>query len=373
MAGKASLSKPGIRKDFGLAETTLAFLEDLELFDPSKSKVIRGERRYPVSAAQKEIFQLARAHYPSLRSAKLPMFPYQRAIVFYLLASGPEAAFNILVERGFVVGDRPNMEYFTALHNKLIDRAPKGIKKWVKGEQEVPTDANRKEVDLYLDILGLADFWDDPDQMELSFLYDDIVVRTSLEGLLCTQAKYDEIAEILSAQFDMDIDQLDVEIYHKFYFDRDILSSADWSLWVDGLGINHKGHLTGSLNLTLSEYVRKHRIARKLDTVEELDAMLSVSQQGFWSHKDAANLGSLDAIKKQQILVQNSLKLFEARSTLAPTGVGTVNDRLKLEFEEPKNLRIVNREDFDPEIIDPPTVAKSAGLSDTSAKKQQGA
>jgi len=370
MAGKTSLSKSGICTTYGLTEATLAHLEDLDLFDSTGGKVIRGERRYPISTSLQDVFELGKAHFPNLRSEKTPLFPFQRAIIFYLLSVGPDMAYQILTERGFVPAKRPTQEYFKMLFNKLVAAAPKSIKKWVKREQELPTASNEKAVELYLDILGLGAFWEDPDQVELPFLYDDLMVRSTLEGLLCTQAKYEEIADILSAQFDLDVHTEDVEIYHRFYFDRELVPSADFVLWRDSLGTNHKVHIRNSMNLTLSEYVRKFRVERTLDTAEELDAMLSVSQQGFWQHKEAASYGSLEALKKQQILVQNSLRIFEARVSLVPTNVGTINDRLKLEFEKPTNLQIVNRDDFDPNEIDSPKISKDAGLSDTSAKEQ---
>jgi len=370
MAEIASLSKSGICTEYSLTEATLAHLEDLELFDSSNGKVVRGERRYPISVALKDTFDLARAYYPNTRSNKIPMFPYQRAIVFYLLSSGPAAAYKILKDRGFAVGKRPTKEYFTALFNKIVDLAPASIRKWVKGEEEVPTDANEKAVELYLDILGLADFWDDPDQVQLSFLYDDIQVRYTVEGLLCTQAKYDEIADVLSTQFDMEVQPVDVEIYHKFYFDRDLVPAEDWDRWVENLGGTHRRHIQGSMNLSFSEYARKFRVAKHLSTSEEIDAMLAVSQQGFWQHKEAASYGSMDAIKKQQILLHNSLRLFEARMSLVPTDVSSVNDRLKMEFEKPADLKIVNRDEFDPNEIDSPKIAKEAGLRDPSVKEQ---
>ena len=370
MAGKTSLPKSGLCEEFSLAEATLAHLEDLDLFDSTAGKVVRGERRYTVTSVLKETLQLARAHYASIRNQRVFLFPYQRAIVFYVLSSGPAKAYKILADRGFISGDRPSQNYFSILHNKLIELAPKSLKKWIKGEQEEPTASNEKEAELYLDVLGLASFWEDPDQVELPFLYDDILVRVSVEGLLCTQSRYDEIADIVSVQFDIDVTPADVEIYHKFYFDRELLSDSDWNLWINGVGSKHRAHLAGSLNLTLAEYVRQFRVSKSLDTIEELDAMLAVSQQGFWQHKDAASLGSEEAIKKQSMLVNNSLKLFEARMSMVPTDVSTINDRLKLEFEEPKNLRIVNRENFNPAEIDSPKVSQQAGLRDNKAKGQ---
>lgn len=370
MAAKKVLSKSGICEAYGLAEATLAHLEDLDLFDSSDGKVVRGERRYVISSALEDVFSLARAHYPSIRTVKTPLFPYQRAIVFYLLSRGPAKAYQILIERGFIQEDRPSRKYFTTLFNNLVAKAPKSIKKWVKGEQEEPTKSNAKAVELYLDILGITDFWEDPDQVELSFLYDDILVRQALESLLCTQAKYDEIADVISVQFDMHVDKVDVEIYNQFYFDRFLPPTKDWKKWLMSLSPNHQGHIWNSMNLTFAEYARKYRVAKHLDTTEEIDAMLAVSQQGFWAHKEAASHGSSEAIKKQQILINNSLKLFEARLSLSPTDVGTVNDRLKLEFEQPKDLKIVNREEFEPNEIDSPKVSKEAGLRDPTTKEQ---
>lgn len=370
MAEIVSLSKSGICTEYSLTEATLAHLEDLELFDSSNGKVVRGERRYPISAALKDTFDLARVYYPNTRSEKIPMLPCQRAIVFYLISSGPDAAYKILNDRGFVVGKRLDKSYFTALFNKIVKLAPPSIRKWVKGEEELPTDANEKAIDLYLDILGLVDFWEDPDQVELSFLYDNIQVRYTVEGLLCTQAKYDEIADVVATQFDMDVQPVDIEIYHRFYFDKDLVSGEDWEGWIKSLGAPHRRHIQNSMNLTFSEYARKFRVAKHLSTSEELDAMLAVSQQGFWQHKEAASYGSMDAIKKQQILLHNSLRLFEARMSLAPTDVSSVNDRLKMEFEKPTDLKILNRNDFDPNEIDSPKVAKEAGLRDPSIKEQ---
>jgi hypothetical protein len=370
MAGQLSLSKPGICKEYSLAEATLAHLEDLDLFDSSAGKVVRGERRYPITSSLSATFQLSRAHYASIRNQRVFLFPYQRAIIFYILTSGPIQAYKILSDRGIIYGERPSQNYFSILHKKLIELAPKPLKKWVKGEQEEPDAVNEKVAELYLDILGLVNFWEDPDQVELSFVYDDVLVRVATEGLLCTQAKYEEIADIISAQFDLEVTPADVEIYHKFYFDREIMANDDWNLWIDKLHPRHRNHLTSSLNITLAEYVRQFRVSKSLDTIEELDAMLAVSQQGFWSHKDAASQGSVDAIKKQSMLVNNSLRLFEARMTMVPTDVSTINDRLKLEFEEPKDLRIVNREDFEPTEIDSAKIAQQAGLRDQQAKGQ---
>jgi len=370
MEKSPSLSKSGICEAFNLTEATLAHLEDLELFDSSDGKVVRGERRYVVDDGLRDVFELGRAHFSSVKTKQLPLFPFQRAIVFYLLSGGPKTAFKILNDRGFVSSNRPSDKYFQALHNKLIDLAPKVIKKWVAGEEEEPTDENEKAVELYLDILGLADFWDDPDQVELSFLYDDIRVRILLEAMLCTQAKYEEIADVLSIHFDMEVSPVDIEVYHNFYFDRSFLDERDWKLWLKGLGDTHQTRVKDSVDLTFSEFARKYRITKYLNTSEEIDAMLAVSQQGFWQHKEAAAYGSMDAIKKQAILITNSLKLFEARMSLAPTDVSSVNDRLKMEFTKPANLKIVNREDFDPNEIDSPKIAKEAGLRDPSAKEQ---
>jgi len=367
------LSRQAILSDYNLAEDSLDHLTDLELFIPEENKVVRGVRHFRIDPLQEDILQLGALHYSSMKNGKRPLFPYQKILVFYLLTIGPKQTYDILRNRLFITSERPTQTYLKNWLTEMVKRAPDKIKAWIKGEQTEPDDNNRMLVDNLLVLLDIEDLFEDPDLADLPLIYGNGVVRRSIESMLVTDAQYAQIRKVLERVHELDITLEDLKLYHRFYFEYDLLTPEELIKHVETYGATqYTALIKKSYNKSFNEYVRERRLPFLVETSDMLDDMISIEQHHYQKYATAGV--SVEDSRKRTIAINNTLSLIEAKKAVQVDDGVSEMDRLMLEFEEapPQEMKLLKREDMNPGEIDSKEVVQGAGMWTSAEEIEDG-
>lgn len=367
---EAWTSVPSILAEYNTSEGSVNHLIELGLIRPAATKILRGEKAYLLNPEDKKNLALGPCWYGSMAQRSQDMVPFQRAILLFCMTRGLQQAYNLLSDRGIIQSNH-KPAYFKKFFTQAITTAPVVLQKWIQGVEVDPPAEHAGLAKSFLTVMGIKDYWENPDLTEFSMVFSHPSIRMDMEGLLCTTASYSEIHDVLLSHHELDLSTEEIGRYHRLYFDREFMTQAQFNGYILKIqNTDYKRRLSAAVGRSFIEYCRMFSIRASLEATDTLDAMLRVEQKEFWRNAVVPH-PSTDVSRTRTVAMRNSLDIYAAYQALDSKNSDSANERLRLEYEKDQPVVVLKRSDIDPKMINSATTVQSAGLDATSSRKAE--
>lgn len=220
--------------------------------------------------------------YGSVNSSKVRgvhTLPFHRFLVLRFLNTPIEEIYDEIFQLDLLHSRKKfTIQSLKAIHKRFISRVPESLRETLE-KQAPPTDENRDDFLLFLRVLNIRKFYEEPEIMEqLRFFMES---KSQVEMYMSTNSTADEIAEILSTQLSTTIASLGVWSYRILFYAIHEITAEDMEAYFLCIRPQEKRMKKVSIPRTIKQLVVSLGITEVSNTRDVLDHVKRVSQKDY--------------------------------------------------------------------------------------------